>query len=84
MFIFILIVNSMDSIGEECRELKKKYDECFNEWFGEYLKGKNADTCHGVFKEYRECVHKVLISKGIDINEAYKKVLGTENEKKPP
>ena len=75
---------SMDSIGEECKELKKKYDECFNEWFGEYLKGKTTDTCHVLFKEYRNCVHKVLETKGIDVNEAYAKVLGTSAEKTVP
>lgn len=74
----------MDSIGEECKELKKKYDECFNEWFGEYLKGKTADTCHVLFREYRTCVHKVLESKGIDVNEAYTKVIGTDAEKAVP
>ena len=74
----------MDSIGEECKELKKKYDECFNEWFGEYLKGKTTDTCHVLFKEYRNCVHKVLETKGIDVNEAYAKVLGTSAEKTVP
>ena len=74
----------MDSIGEECKELKKKYDECFNEWFGEYMRGNTKDTCHVLFKEYRECVHGVLQKKGIDVAEAYKKVLGTGLEEKPP
>lgn len=74
----------MDSIGEECRDLKKKYDDCFNEWFGEYLKGKTTDTCSELYKEYRQCVHKVLQAKGIDVDEAYKKVLGTGQEMKPP
>ncbi|KAF6030211.1 TRIAP1 [Bugula neritina] len=75
----------MDSIGEECKELKKKYDECFNEWFGEqYLKGKTTDPCKVLFKEYRECVHRVLVEKGIDVQEAYEKVLGTSKELSDP
>lgn len=74
----------MDSVGEECRELKKKYDDCFNEWFGKYLEGKTTSGCQDIFREYRQCVHKVLASKGIDVDEAYKKVLGTDKEMKPP
>lgn len=70
----------MDSIGEECKELKKKYDDCFNEWFGEYLKGKKADPCQSIFSDYNTCVRKVLERKGIDIQEAYRKVIDTPDD----
>lgn len=48
----------MNSIGEECTELKKKYDDCFNSWFSErFLKGDHDDSvCAGIFKVYQECV----------------------------
>lgn len=74
----------MESIGAECNELKKKYDECFNEWFSEYLKGKTADTCHAIFQDYKKCVDKALAQKGIDVNDAYTKVLGTPQEMSLP
>lgn len=70
----------MDSIGEECTELKKKYDDCFNEWFGEYIKGRKSDPCQALFKDYNECVRKVLEKKGINIGEAYRKVVGTKDD----
>lgn len=52
----------MNSIGEECTELKIKYDDCFNSWFSErFLKGDHDDSvCAGIFKVYTECV-KVCI-----------------------
>lgn len=74
----------MDSIGEECKELKKKYDECFNEWFGEYLKGRKSDPCKTLLKDYQCCVNKVLKEKGIDVDEAYRKVVGTKGEMTSP
>lgn len=48
----------MNSIGEECTELKKKYDDCFNTWFSErFLKGDHDDSvCSSIFKVYQECV----------------------------
>lgn len=48
----------MNSIGEECTELKKKYDDCFNSWFSErFLKGDHDDSiCAGIFKVYQDCV----------------------------
>lgn len=48
----------MNSIGEECTELKKKYDDCFNSWFSErFLKGDTDDSmCAGIFKVYQDCV----------------------------
>lgn len=48
----------MNSIGEECTDLKKKYDDCFNSWFSErFLKGDHDDSvCAGIFKVYQECV----------------------------
>lgn len=53
----------MNSIGEECTELKKKYDDCFNNWFSErFLKGDHDDSvCSSIFKVYQECVK---VSKG--------------------
>lgn len=48
----------MNSIGEECTDLKKKYDDCFNSWFSDkFLRGNNDDSaCADIFKVYQDCV----------------------------
>lgn len=48
----------MNSLGDDCNELKRKYDECFNLWFSDrFLKGDNDDSmCAPIFKVYQECV----------------------------
>lgn len=48
----------MNSIGDDCNELKKQYDACFNNWFSErFLKGETDDSvCAPIFKVYQECV----------------------------
>lgn len=48
----------MNSIGENCNELKKQYDACFNTWFAEkFLKGSTNDSvCAPLFKIYQQCV----------------------------
>lgn len=54
----------MNSVGEDCIELKKMYEECFNKWFAEkFLKGSIEDTCAPQFRVYQECVKvKIQIS----------------------
>ncbi|KAL0838948.1 hypothetical protein ABMA28_016958 [Loxostege sticticalis] len=76
----------MNSIGEECTELKKKYDDCFNNWFSErFLKGDHDDSvCSGIFKVYQECVKNAMKQQNIDFKEIDKDVLGTDNEHKVP
>ncbi|XP_053609294.1 TP53-regulated inhibitor of apoptosis 1-like [Plodia interpunctella] len=76
----------MNSIGEECTELKKKYDDCFNTWFTErFLKGDHDDSmCAGIFKVYQECVKNAMKHQNIDFKEIDKDILGTENEYKVP
>ena len=48
----------MNSIGEDCNELKTKYDSCFNSWFSEkFLRGHTDDAaCQPLFKVYQKCV----------------------------
>lgn len=48
----------MNSIGENCNEMKKAYDACFNAWFSEkFLHGGNDDSaCAPLFKTYQQCV----------------------------
>ena len=47
----------MESVGKDCKELKRKYDECFNKWFAEkFLKGVKDDPCQPLFLVYQECV----------------------------
>ncbi|CAH2048541.1 unnamed protein product, partial [Iphiclides podalirius] len=76
----------MNSIGEECTDLKKKYDDCFNSWFSErFLKGDHDDSvCAGIFKVYQECVKNAMKQQNIDFKEIDKEVLGTDNEFKVP
>ncbi|XP_065368155.1 TP53-regulated inhibitor of apoptosis 1-like [Calliphora vicina] len=61
----------MNSLGDDCNELKKKYDECFNLWFSErYLKGDNDDSmCAPIFKVYQECVKKAMQEQKIELRE---------------
>lgn len=67
----------MNSIGEECTELKKQYDACFNSWFSDkFLKGDNNDSvCAPIFKVYQQCV-KVIPSCSI-----FKNALSNHNHK---
>ncbi|XP_026734347.1 TP53-regulated inhibitor of apoptosis 1-like [Trichoplusia ni] len=76
----------MNSIGEECTELKKKYDDCFNSWFSErFLKGDHDDSiCAGIFKVYQDCVKNAMKQQNIDFKEIDKDVLGTDSEFKAP
>ncbi|KAJ8731488.1 hypothetical protein PYW07_004652 [Mythimna separata] len=76
----------MNSIGEECTELKKKYDDCFNSWFSErFLKGDHDDSmCAGIFKVYQDCVKNAMKEQNIDFKEIDKDVLGTDGEHKAP
>lgn len=48
----------MNSLGENCTELKRQYDACFNAWFSEkFLKGDTSESmCAPIFKVYQECV----------------------------
>lgn len=50
--------SNMNSIGENCNELKNQYDACFNSWFAEkFLKGSTNDSaCAPLFKIYQQCV----------------------------
>ncbi|KPI97700.1 TP53-regulated inhibitor of apoptosis 1-B [Papilio xuthus] len=76
----------MNSIGEECTDLKKKYDDCFNSWFSErFLKGDHDDSvCSSIFKVYQDCVKNAMKQQNIDFKEIDKDVLGTDNEFKVP
>ncbi|XP_060586863.1 TP53-regulated inhibitor of apoptosis 1-like [Ruditapes philippinarum] len=75
----------MNSVGEECVELKRAYDECFNEWLSEkFLKGEKSEPCPELFKPYNQCVKKAMREKNIEPNEIERQVLGTADEKKPP
>ncbi|XP_068220932.1 TP53-regulated inhibitor of apoptosis 1-like isoform X2 [Palaemon carinicauda] len=76
----------MNSVGEECSDLKHSYDKCFNKWFAEkFLKGLSSeDDCKNIFTSYQSCVKKVLKSQNINIAEVEKDVLGTSEENHPP
>lgn len=75
----------MNSVGEECNELKRSYDECFNHWFAnKFLNGDRNEPCPDLFAKYQTCVKKAIKDKDIELWELERNVLGTEHEKKPP
>ena len=54
----------MNSIGEDCQDLKTAYDHCFNKWFSkQFLKGNRKDPCKELFNVYQNCV-KVFTTVG--------------------
>ena len=61
----------MNSIGEDCTELKKNYDTCFNNWFSDrFLRGDTDDSlCAPLFKVYQECVKQALKVHQIEFKE---------------
>ncbi|KAF2752013.1 UPF0203-domain-containing protein [Sporormia fimetaria CBS 119925] len=66
------------SLAPECNDVKERYDNCFLKWYSEsdpheYLRGSaTTDDCEKLFKQYEQCLTKVLKDKGIDkmLNEA--------------
>ncbi|XP_054168819.1 TP53-regulated inhibitor of apoptosis 1-like [Oppia nitens] len=81
----------MNSIGKDCNELKRQYENCFNGWFADkYLKGVAVadgggdQPCQLLFKLYQSCVKKALTEQKIDIWEIDRNVLGTDGESKEP
>ncbi|XP_030563891.1 TP53-regulated inhibitor of apoptosis 1-like [Drosophila novamexicana] len=65
------LYQSMNSIGDDCNELKKQYDACFNNWFSErFLKGETDDSvCAPIFKVYQECVKRAMREQKIELRE---------------
>lgn len=55
------------SFAPECTELKKTYDNCFNEWYSEkFLKGKSMENeCAKEWYAYISCVNEHLVKQGI-------------------
>ena len=52
---------SMNSIGADCGDLKKAYEDCFNSWFSDkFLRGSREDTCAPLFSVYQSCVKKAM------------------------
>lgn len=53
----------MNSIDPLCNDSKRLYDECFNEWFEEFLKGNGKEPppqCENLFKEYTSCTKEAV------------------------
>uniref|UniRef100_UPI00358ECC1C TP53-regulated inhibitor of apoptosis 1 n=1 Tax=Myxine glutinosa TaxID=7769 RepID=UPI00358ECC1C len=60
----------MNSVGEECTELKRQYDVCFNRWFSQvFLKGRgqSSEPCPEIYRKYRDCVQKAIKRKEIPL-----------------
>lgn len=75
----------MNSIGENCTELKKQYDTCFNAWFSEkFLKGNTDDSmCAPLFKIYQECVKKAMKEQNIEFKEIEGEYVANEFQNHP-
>lgn len=57
LWTFVLNSDIMNSISEDCQELKTQYDACFNGWFKDkFLKGFTDDACGQIFNSYQHCV----------------------------
>ncbi|XP_029043826.1 TP53-regulated inhibitor of apoptosis 1-like isoform X2 [Osmia bicornis bicornis] len=69
---------------EACKELKEKYDRCFNDWFADkFLRGVHDDSeCASLLKLYTECVAQAMKEQDINLDEINIAHLGTEREKK--
>ncbi|KAG8230839.1 hypothetical protein J437_LFUL010236 [Ladona fulva] len=67
----------MNSVGENCNDLKKQYDSCFNSWFADkFLKGQYSDeVCAPLFKVYQECV-KIGLQFYLEVCSSYFSFLG--------
>lgn len=76
----------MNSVGPDCAEFKKVYDNCFQNWFtNHFLKGETDDSmCKEQFQKYSECVRKAMKDQNIDMKLAELDVLNTPNENKVP
>eukprot|EP00475_Leptophrys_vorax_P020188 TRINITY_DN2763_c0_g1_i2.p1 TRINITY_DN2763_c0_g1~~TRINITY_DN2763_c0_g1_i2.p1 ORF type:complete len:102 (-),score=31.26 TRINITY_DN2763_c0_g1_i2:150-455(-) len=49
-----------------CPDLKKTYDNCFHQWYAEFLQGKQTELgCKKEFEQYQECVMKTIESRGL-------------------
>jgi len=72
----------MNSIGENCTDLKKQYDDCFNSWFSEkFLRGSMDDTvCSGIFSVYQQCVKNAMKEQNLEFKEVEKDILGSSEE----
>ena len=59
----------MNSLGEECNELKNSYDACFNLWFSEkFLKGQQEESmCKPLFVVYQDCVRVSILNLKINV-----------------
>lgn len=64
------------SLAEECNELKKTYDDCFNVWYTKFLRGESdMNECQEKFDVYKDCVKAALVKQGIikNLEEAQEK-----------
>ncbi|XP_003739287.2 serine/threonine-protein phosphatase alpha-2 isoform-like [Galendromus occidentalis] len=77
--------NPMNSLDQNCNDLKKRYEECFNAWFSDgFLKGDLRDPCKEIFQNYTGCVKKAVEEHKINLWEIEADILGTEKERQPP
>ncbi|XP_001600906.1 TP53-regulated inhibitor of apoptosis 1 isoform X2 [Nasonia vitripennis] len=70
---------------EACRDLKEKYDNCFNSWFAEkFLKGDHNDSmCAPFLKVYKECIENAMKEQKIELHDVQINHLETDKEKTP-
>ncbi|KAM7124871.1 LOW QUALITY PROTEIN: TP53-regulated inhibitor of apoptosis 1-like [Molossus nigricans] len=57
----------MNRVGEECTDMKLKYDQCFNHSAKKFLTDSSGDLCTDLFKHDQQCVQKAIKKKEIPI-----------------
>ncbi|XP_076657460.1 TP53-regulated inhibitor of apoptosis 1-A isoform X2 [Halictus rubicundus] len=68
---------------EACKDLKAKYDHCFNVWFSEkFLHGIYDDSeCSSLLKVYTACVAQAMKDQNINLDEVDVTHLETDKNK---
>ncbi|XP_076638236.1 TP53-regulated inhibitor of apoptosis 1 isoform X2 [Colletes latitarsis] len=68
---------------EACKDLKAKYDDCFNVWFSEkFLRGNYDDSeCSSLLKVYTKCVAQAMKDRNINLDEVDVSHLAADKEK---
>lgn len=70
-------LKEMNSISEECNDLKQRYDRCFNNWYSEcFLKGRTEDPCKQIFEQYQNCLRKAASELNLQLWEIEADILG--------
>ncbi|XP_031831388.1 TP53-regulated inhibitor of apoptosis 1-A isoform X2 [Nomia melanderi] len=67
---------------DACKDLKSKYDNCFNLWFSDkFLRGIYDDSeCAALLKVYTECIAQAMKDQNINLDDVDVTPLKREKE----